>query len=168
MIVLGRILAPYGVRGAVKLQVYADAPASWCALPHWRLSADSEAGDADWRECELQQASVHNKVVLAKLAGVEDRDAAARLSGCYVGVPRAALPATAKDEYYWADLVGLDVVNEDGDSLGRVSSLLESGANTVLCVGSGKEQRLLPFVAQVVKQVDVAGGVVRVAWGKDW
>ena len=166
MIVLGRILAPFGVRGWVKVQAYGDEPGSWCAMPRWWLCRDD--GGNDWQAVDLQEATPHGKGLVAKLAAIDDRDAALALSGHLVGAPRAALPATPDDEYYWADLVGLEVLNTAGDRLGKVSTLLESGANPVLCVVDGERERLLPFVVQVVQQVDVDQGLIRVVWEKDW
>jgi 16S rRNA processing protein RimM len=90
------------------------------------------------------------------------------LGSCFFGAPREALPAPAQEEYYWADLVGLEVVNEQGLALGRVKSLIETGANEVLVVADGDRERLLPFVEQVVKAVDVAGRLIRVDWDADW
>ena len=167
MIVLGRILAPFGIRGWVKVQAYGDQPDAWCAMPRWWLAKDS--GDANqWNPIALQQASPHGKGLVAKFADIDDRDAALTLGGLLIGAPREELPANAEDEYYWADLLGLAVVNEDGDTLGTVKTLLESGANPVLCVSDGEQERLLPFVAAVVRQVDVAQRLIRVAWSKDW
>jgi len=83
-------------------------------------------------------------------------------------VPRAALPAPAPGEFYWADLVGLEVVNAAGEALGRVQGVFSTGANDVLRVGAGKGERLLPFVAAVVKKVDLAARRIEVDWGLDW
>jgi len=168
MIVLGRITAPFGIRGWVKVQAYGDRPDAWCEMPKWWLARNADAAATDWQTVALQEASTHGKGLVAKFAAIDDRDAALALTGFYVGAPRQALPANAEDEYYWADLVGLEVVNQAGERLGRVRSLLESGANAVLCVGDGEEERLLPFVAQVVRKVDVIGGLICVDWGKDW
>ncbi len=168
MIVLGRILTPFGIRGWVKVQAYGDEPQAWCAMPNWWLCRDPEGADPMWQALALQEASVHGKGLVAKFPDIDDRDAALGLSGFYVGAPRAEMPHNASDEYYWGDLVGLEVQNEAGESLGRVTSLLESGANPVLCVLDGERERLLPFVAKVVKQVDVSSGLIRVDWGLDW
>jgi 16S rRNA processing protein RimM len=105
---------------------------------------------------------------VAKLAGIDDRDASEALGSCYIGAPREALPQTASDEYYWADLIGLAVVNLQDQPLGRVTSLIETGANQVLVVTDGERERLLPFVEHVVGKVDVAGGVIRADWCLDW
>ena len=168
MIVLGRILIPFGIRGWVKVQAYGDEPEGWCSMPNWWLSRDADTPAGNWRSIDLQEASRHGKGLVAKFAGIDDRDAAAALTGCLVAAPREALPKNADDEYYWGDLVGLEVVNEAGERLGQVRSLLESGANSVLCVADGQTERLLPFVAAVVQQVDLAARQIRVVWGRDW
>ena len=90
------------------------------------------------------------------------------LGNCFFGAPREALPLPAQDEYYWADLIGLAVVNMQDQSLGRVKSLIETGANEVLVVVDGERERLIPFVEHVVKSVDVPGGIIRADWDGDW
>ncbi|MGE5386497.1 MAG: ribosome maturation factor RimM, partial [Betaproteobacteria bacterium] len=91
------------------------------------------------------------------------------LRGMLVGAPREALPETDADEYYWADLIGLQVINASGESLGQVAGLIETGANDVLrVVSESGEERLLPFVAQVVLEVEKENGLIRVEWGSDW
>ena len=166
MIVLGRIVAPFGVHGWVKVHPFGDEPDAWCGMPQWWLAADSDA--LVWQPYALQEASLHGKGLVAKLEGVDGRDAAEAIDGLYVGAPREALPKNAAGEYYWADLVGLQVVNREGVRLGEVVSLLSSGAHEVLCVRDGEHERLLPFVAKVVLNVDVGSGVISVDWGLDW
>jgi 16S rRNA processing protein RimM len=167
MIVLGRIAAPYGVRGWVKVQPYGDDPLAWSRMPQWWLGAG--AGASGWAAHALLECRSQGSALVARLAGIEDREAAEKLRGALVGAPREALPATAEDEYYWADLIGLAVVNEAGESLGRVAGLIETGAHQVLAVsGAAGQQRLLPFVAAVVKGVDRHTGVIRVDWQADW
>ena len=103
------------------------------------------------------------------MEGVSDRTAAEQMRGVFVGAPRSALPATRKDEYYWADLIGLEVVNQHEQSLGKVLGLIETPANDVLRVGDGENtERLLPFVAAVVVDVDLSARRVRVDWEADW
>lgn len=166
MIVLGRVVAPYGVRGWVKIRPFGDDPDGWRDMPRWWLSPDAEG--SDWQPVELAAFRRHGAIWVAKLQGVDDRDGAERIDGQFVGAPRDALPGTARNEYYWNDLLGLAVVNGEGEALGKVDSLLETGAHPVLVVKDGETQRLLPFVDQVVKEVDVVGGCIRVAWGLDW
>lgn len=171
MVVLGRLTAPHGVKGWLKLHPFGDDPDSWRSMKRWWLGAD-EQDFSGWRAYPLQFLRLQGKSWVVKLVGVEDRNGAEALIGQFVGAPRADLPATGENEFYWADLIGLAVVNELQEPLGRVTELLESGANTVVVVteGEGQEakQRLIPFVGQTVKQVDVPAGVMRVVWHKDW
>jgi 16S rRNA processing protein RimM len=169
MIVLGRILAPYGVKGWVKVRTFGDDPESWKRMSRWWLGQDPE-GD-QWRELWLDGFKAHAGGWVAKFTGLEDREGAESLGGLYVAAPREALPKTDADEYYWTDLIGLAVVTESGDALGRVESLIETGANQVLVVRDGdaaQSKRLLPFITQVIKAVDVPGGKITVAWQADW
>jgi 16S rRNA processing protein RimM len=168
MIVLGRIVAPFGVHGWLRVHPFGDDPETWKKMPQWWLSADADAPAAKWQARGLEAVKRHGDGIVAKLAGIDDRDASEALGSCYVGAPREALPAPAADEYYWADLIGLAVMNMQDQPLGRVKSLIETGANQVLVVADGEQERLLPFVEQVVKSVDVAGGMIRVEWGCDW
>lgn len=171
MIVLGRIIAPYGVKGWLRLHPFGDDPERWQEIQRWWLGAD-ENDFSVWRAWPLQSMRLQGKGWVVKLTGVDDRNGAEQLVGQYVGAPRAALPATAQDEFYWADLVGLAVVNERQEALGHVAELIESGAHAVMVVKAGKGrdvvERLLPFVGQVVKDVDVPAGVIRVDWERDW
>lgn len=139
-------------------------------MPSWWLGVDAD-GD-QWQPAELQSFRPHGALWVAKFAGIDDRTAAEGLDGRYVAAPREALPATEDGEYYWSDLVGLTVLNDQGEDLGRVDSLLETGANHVLVVHqpvAGKTvERLLPFVEAVVGEVDLGTGCIRVHWGADW
>lgn len=169
MIVLGRISAPFGVRGWVKVQVFGDDPQAWARMPCWWLGADEQASDAAWQERQLSECQTHGKGLIVRFVGIEDRSAAERLAGLYVGAPREALPETANNEFYWADLIGLDVVNKAGERLGRVAELVRTGAHEVLDVrDEAGNQRLLPFVAAVIKEVDLVARRIRVDWGRDW
>lgn len=169
MVVLGRVIAPFGVQGWIKLNPIggmADDLAVWRAMPAWWLGSDAEG--TEWRRYELEGLKPHGKGLVAKLKGVDDRTAAEAIDGSYFAVPHEALPPPEKDEYYWADLIGLEVVNTQGVKLGSVAELIETGANDVLVVREGKTERLLPFIAQVIKEVDVPNKVIRVDWEADW
>jgi 16S rRNA processing protein RimM len=120
-----------------------------------------------WRRVEIAEGKKHGKGVILRLDGVEDRDAAAALIDCEIAVAREVMPAAEQGVYYWADLEGLAVVHRDGTDLGRVAYLLETGANDVL-VTSGKPERLIPFIlGEVVLDVDLVNGVIRVEWELD-
>jgi len=82
-------------------------------------------------------------------------------------VPRSQLPRAKSGEYYWVDLVGLKVVNVQSQELGRIEQILQTGANDVLVV-QGERERLIPFLADVIREVDTTAGVVRVEWDADY
>jgi 16S rRNA processing protein RimM len=165
IVVLGRLADPYGIRGWIRLYPYGDDPLAWAEMPVWWLGKE----DGPWREVKLVGLKSHGDGVVALLEGVADRTAAEALKGVLVGAPRDALPATDDDEFYWGDLIGLDVVNAAGERLGKVAGLIETGANDVLrVVADDQTERLLPFVEAVVLSVEKDAGLIRVEWGSDW
>ena len=111
---------------------------------------------------------MHGKVLVAKLQDVADRTGAEKYKGLLVAVPREHLPPAEEDEYYWSDLIGLAVENQDGDKLGTVDSLLETGANDVLVVKGGHGELLIPFIDSVIKQVSLKDRTIRVDWQADY
>lgn len=168
MIVLGRIVAPFGVHGWVKIHSFGDDPLSWSEMPQWWLARDADAPDEAWQPVGLSGFKAHGAGLIASFEGHADRNAAEALQGRYIGAPRAALPGTGPDEYYWGDLVGLAVRNEAGEDLGTVEGLLSTGAHDVLQVRDGDAERLIPFVAAYVLDVDLTSRSIRVDWQKDW
>lgn len=168
MIVMGRIVSPYGVKGWVKIQPFGDDPATWRQMPTWWLSQRDDADDAAWQPFGLQQCRPHGRGLIANLEGITDRAEAEALNGFWLGAPRDALPPVRDDEYYWADLIGLDVINEGGEALGRVDSLISTGAHDVLQVRDGDTERLIPFTPGYVPEVDLNARRLVVAWERDW
>ncbi|MDP1674367.1 MAG: ribosome maturation factor RimM [Burkholderiales bacterium] len=162
LVAMGRVIAPYGVKGWVKVQPFTQQPQSLLDYHEWQL----QKGDAS-QAWAVDAVRVHGSAVVAKLQGIDDRDQAAMLSGMQVAVSRNEFPELVTGEYYWADLVGLTVWNEAGIALGRVARVFETGANDVLVV-EGARERLLPFIGPVVRQVDVAGGRIVVDWDADY
>lgn len=168
MVVMGRIAAPFGVQGWLKIHPFGDDPLSWRKMPHWWLSADPDAPPERWTQYPLRGCRAHGKGIVAALDGIDDRTAAEAIDGWYVAAPREALPHTEANEYYWGDLIGLPVENEQAEALGQVSGLISTGAHDVLQVQDGDTEHLIPFVATYVLDVDLAARRIRVAWQKDW
>lgn len=166
LVTMGRIVAPYGIKGWIKIQPFTQQQQGLLDYPQWQVGQDG-----DWQLRTVETAKVHGATVVAKLEGVADREQAAALQGMRVAVSRDDFPEPATNEFYWADLVGLKVVNADGVALGTVTRVFETGANDVLVVGDkmkGEHERLLPFIAPVIRQVDIAGGTIIVDWDADY
>lgn len=159
---MGRIAAPHGVKGWIKVE---PMTADIRSLLDYRTWWISDAGG--WQEHGLVDGRAQSGRLVVKLQGCDDRDAAAALKGQTVAVPREALPAARSTEYYWADLVGLRVVNAVEEDLGRVVAVMQTGANDVLVADNGRE-RLIPFIETVIREVDLAAGLIRVDWGADY
>ena len=168
MIVLGRIAAPFGIQGWVKIQPFGDDPLEWRKIRDWQIAADPESPDEAWKPLKLKALKAHGKGLVASFAELPDRNAAEAVDGFYLGASRESMPATGEDEYYWGDLVGLAVVNAAGVKLGTIIALLSTGAHDVLQVQDGETERLIPFVGAYVKDVDLAAGQVTVDWEADW
>lgn len=168
MIVLGRIVAPFGVKGWVKIAPYGDDHEAWADMPRWWLARNQDASAGDWKPFDLLECREHGSGLVASLDEVPDRNAAENLQGWFVGAPRDALPAPGNDEYYWADLIGLAVENQRGEPLGKVAGLISTGAHDVLRVLDGDAERLIPFVKAYALDVDLEAGLIRVEWERDW
>jgi 16S rRNA processing protein RimM len=161
-VILGRIDGLFGVRGWIKVYSYTEPREAVLNYKDWLLARDGE-----WQRVELADGKRQGKAVIARLEGIEDRDAAAELIGSEIGVDRDALPEPEEGHYYWADLEGLTVVRRDGTDLGKVTYVMATGANDVLVV-DGPAERLIPFVpGTVILDVDLAAGVIRVDWEWD-
>lgn len=161
-VVLGRVTGLFGVRGWVKIWSYTEPREALLEYRPWLIGQDGR-----WRNAELAQGQRHGKGIIARLAGFEDRDAAAELLESDIGVPADALPATDDGTWYWRDLEGLSVRHKDGRHLGKVEYVLETGANDVLVV-RGDTERLIPFVTEkVILDVDLDEGVIDVDWEWD-
>ena len=161
---MGRIVAPYGLKGWVRIEPYSPDPDSLSAYPVWWVGRSG-----DWRELKVADSVLqHGASLVARFEGCVERDAALALKGSEIALEREALPRNAKDEFYWVDLVGLKVVNAKGEELGVVAELFENGAHPVMRIVDGEIERLLPFIGQVVRRVELAEGRIHVEWELDW
>lgn len=164
-VVMGRVAAPYAVKGWLKIQPFTEYVDSLLDYPHWQIGRD-----ASWRRMAVLEAKVHGRFLLVQLDGVADRTAAEAVVGMEIAVDRADLPEPGVDEYYWDQLIGLEVVGHEGVILGRVERILETGGHDLLCVkghADGRE-RLIPFVAPIVREVIPTTGHIEVDWAVDY
>ena len=161
-VVVGRITGVFGVKGWVRVFSYTDPPENILRYGPWLV------GNSSAVTYRVKNGSVHGRGIVAHLDGIDDRDVARTLIGRSIRIPRRKFQQAGKDQYYWSDLLGLEVVNRDGSSLGKVEDVLETGANDVLVV-QGDRRRLLPFVTgSVIKSVDMESGRISVDWDADF
>lgn len=162
---LGRIGAPFGLAGWVHVASYTDPPEALLEYREWRLARDS--GEA--RSLRLEQGRAHGKGLVARLEGIEDRDAAAGLTGALIEIERSALPQPGERQYYRADLIGCEVVNTEGGRLGTVSYFVDAPAGAVMVVeerdgeSPAREHWVLADPTHLL-EVDLAAGRVLVDW----
>jgi len=162
-VTMGRVSGVYGVRGWLRVRSDCEPLEQLLAYSPWQLNTGT-----GWRSHVLEDGKAHGLGLVAKFASVDDREQARELVGADIAVDRYQLPALAQDEYYWTDLIGLGVVTREGEELGRVTGLMQTGANDVLVV-SGDRERLIPFIReQVVVAVDVGARRIEVDWDADF
>lgn len=179
VVVVGRIQGAYGIKGWVRLQSYTDPVENLLDYSPWML--ESAAG---WQAFESLETRPHKQGFVAALRGITDRTSAAALQGRHIGVAAGVLPATDEDEYYWRDLIGLDVVDGTRTMLGMVTGLLATGAHDVMVIspreasstdGLGsrevdgqsvveESELLIPFARRYVLEVDLTAGRIIVDW----
>ena len=171
---VGRITSAWGVQGWFKVLTHSTDPQAVLASRQWYLQP-SDKGVRTFSGTALlpiRQSKLHSGAVVALADGIGDRDRAELLRGARIFVPRSAFPAAQTDEYYWVDLIGLDVVNREGLALGQVSDLLTTGPQTVLVIafeeGGKPQERMIPFVSAHVDTVDLPGRRITVDWQADF
>jgi 16S rRNA processing protein RimM len=160
-VVLGYVAGVHGVRGRVKVFSYTEPREAIFQYQPWRL------GDAT-EPVEVIDGRRHGKALLAALPGVDSPERARSLVGSEIRVRREQLPDPGEQQYYWADLLGLEVRTPDGESLGRIERMMETGANDVMVV-TGDRERLVPFVlGRYVRQVNLEDGFLEVDWDPEF
>jgi len=160
-VALGYISAVHGIKGWVKVHSWTRPIEAILEYQPWLLGVEKSP-------VKIIDGRKQGKGLVALLPGFEDREQAATLVGQQIFVGRDQLPATDEGEYYWSDLEGLEVRTTDGDVLGRVERLMETGANDVLVI-RGQREHLVPFIqGQYVTRVDLEGGVIEVDWDPEF
>jgi 16S rRNA processing protein RimM len=171
---VGRIADAWGIKGWFKVLPYSADPEALFSSKSWYLQPAEKGAKtfSGTRKLTIREAREHADTVVATAQDVDSRDAAEALRGARIFVPRSSFPASAKDEYYWVDLIGLSVVNREGVALGTVRELLSTGPQTVLVLAyeqDGKAQeRMIPFVSAYVDNVDLPGRCITVDWQPDY
>jgi len=168
LIVVGKVLSAHGVRGELKVYSFTEPPANLLDYPNWILRDSRQR-----LEVKLSDSRAQGKNLLVFLDGFKDRDQAQQLANLEICIPRSELPELNDGEYYWNQLEGLKVIEQNGKLLGRIERMLATGANDVMrvlpCEGSlDKRERLLPYTVHCVQRVDLASGELHVQWDADF
>jgi len=172
LIQVGHITGAYGLRGGIRVSPYSLDADALLSVKTWWLDKPS------LRPVQVRNAKSHSGDVMATLVDVSDREAAEALKGATVQVSRADFPELPEDEYYWTDLIGLDAVNLQGEALGKVTDMMHNGAQSILRITPEADpnaapdakapERLVPFVDQYVKTVDLQARLITLDWGLDY
>jgi 16S rRNA processing protein RimM len=166
---VGYVSGAYGVTGSIRVTPFSTDADALLNVKTWWLDKPS------LHAVTVRTAKLHGGDVVAQLVGVVGRDASEALKGAAVTIPRSQFPELPADEYYWSDLIGLDVVNLQGEALGRVADMMDNGVQSILRVapadapdGAKLPERLIPYVDHYVKTVDLAAKKITVDWGLDY
>ncbi len=158
-VVLGRVHGIFGIAGWVKVFSYTEPRKNILDYSPWLVMRNGQ-----WQEMKLENGRLQGKRVIAKLEGISDPDAAATLMNADIAILRDSLPSPGENEFYWADLEELRVIDQNENELGMVDHIIATGANDVIVV-RGKKEILIPFLLDtVIKSVDLKNGVIRVNW----
>ena len=159
---MGRVSAPFGIQGWIKLRTFTEAADGLAEHPLWWLRVAE-----GWKSFAVEEFAARPAATVAKLQGVEGRDGAQALRGAEVAVTRAALGEADEGTIYWRDLIGLQVANLRGEALGEVEGMFETGETSVLVV-KGERERMIPFVPDYVKSVDRDAKRITVDWEAEY
>ena len=180
---VGRILDAWGIKGWVKIQSYSADAGSLFSARHWFLKPAEPLNKA---AVVVKAKAVppllkiltirdHGDGLVANIEGVSDRNGAEALGGARIFISRSAFPSADPDEFYWVDLIGLNVVNRQGEALGTVLGLLDTGPHSVLRIAppglaevKPDQERLVPFVGNFIDTVSLEDRLITVDWGLDY
>lgn len=168
LVTVGHVIDAWGLDGGVKIAPYSADASALLGTKQWWFDLRGVV-----RSFDVIAAKPHGAVITARLVGIADRDVAESLKGARIAISRTRFPATGDGEYYWVDLIGLDVVNGAGEPLGVVADLIDNGAHQIFVVredlADGKTvQRLIPFAGDYVVAVELEARRIVVDWQKDY
>lgn len=162
-VVLGYVSGLQGIQGWIRVHSYTRPRENILRYGPWQLRVQDR-----WIPASVERSRRLRRRIVAKLDVCEGRESASAFLDAEIAVWRSQLPRLKEGEHYWADLLGVRVVNRDGVALGRVGGFLETGANDVLVV-QGERERLIPYIpGDVVLDVDLSRGAIRVEWDPDF
>lgn len=157
-VVVGRFGRAHGVRGDIHVISFTDPISNIIDYSPWLIHKHGE-----WQLLPIASVTQRNNDIIAHIQDCNDRDLAKKYTNLEIAVPYETLPTLDEEEFYWAELIGLKVINKTGASLGEVIDILETGANDVLVV-KGETEHLVPYTKSVVLNVDLGAHQILVDW----
>ncbi|MBN1474591.1 MAG: 16S rRNA processing protein RimM [Syntrophaceae bacterium] len=156
--VLGKVLKTRGLHGCLKVISYAQKQDAFDGLKY--IFVEKSTGQK--KEYQVKKIERSGKFLFLQLDEINDLDAAASLVGCSIFLPKELLPPLPEGEYYWSDIIGLEVINQDGRILGKIESIFPTGSNDVYVCKDGKKETLLPAIADVIDEIHIKKGFMKV------
>lgn len=171
---VGRVLDAWGIKGWFKILPYSADPEALFSSKSWFL-LPTEKGVKTFDGVgllQVKEAKIHSDTVVALAQDINDRSQADALRGARIFISRSSFPKVQKDEYYWVDLIGLEVINREGVALGHVRDLLTTGPQTVLVIDQVQDGKtaeiMIPFVAAYIDDVSLSARRILVDWQTDY
>jgi 16S rRNA processing protein RimM len=150
LIIIGRIVKPFGVKGEMKIEPMTDFPERFTGLRSVHLV--SPAGKETL--CEIQAVRYAGSAPYIRFSGFDTPEKAKALNGWFIKVPEEEAVPLPEGTYYWFELMGMEVVSESGETLGSIVDIFETGSNDVYVVKQGRKEVYVPATREVIKQVD--------------
>ena len=163
IVVMGKVLVPYGVNGWVKVYSFTEKIESFLKYKKLFFSKDQK----NWLDIKVKEKKLHGKTIIASFLGISDRTEAERYKDYFIGVPKSLLPKLKAGQYYWSDLIGCEVLNLKNISFGLVDTFIKTGANDVMVV-KGNKERLIPYIKKTVLKADTKNGKIIVDWDEEF
>lgn len=167
-IIIGKIVGVFGIKGWLKILSYTRPKENIFQYVPWFVKQSLARQNEAWHTMQVVDGKTQGKGLIASFDGITDRDGAMALVGSEIAIEREQLPEPEEGEFYWVDLINIQVINRQNEILGVVTELLETGANDVLVVEADKQRHLIPYVHDVyIKNIDIEQGTMQVDWQSD-
>jgi 16S rRNA processing protein RimM len=164
MVIIGKFGKTFGIKGWITVHSFTDPKENIVCYKNWYFKGGKTK---EWTKIGIEQSSLRGKNILVKMFGCDTIEAATPFINAEIAIEKAELPPLTTGEYYWSELEGLNVINQQNEELGTVSHVFATGANDVLFVKNHREH-LIPFIKDVIIKVDLTKKLIVVAWDADF
>ena len=162
-LVMGQLIGSFGIKGWIKVKVFTEVVETLQNYEEWFISSDEK----NWSTFSIESIKINQNRMMVKFEGINDRTTADGYQRYWVGVLKKSLPKLTDNEFYWNDLIGCEVYNTDGFLFGRLTGLIETGANDVFVV-EGEKKRLIPYTKMTVKKIELKQQHIIVDWDESF